>query len=218
MEARGLYRVFNAAEYRLYRSSERPPRETDTPFATTASLPYEPADVFGDGTWYVSVSYFNGVLDSGFLPLGPNGETYLRLEIESGSEVYPPPSGPTGWGLRNVGSGVVRVVGYYRQRGGLRADQWALAYTTDGSEPAAGSPDVTVAISVQGMAILSYDLPAQSHDTTVKVRLQTRRFDDPSWRYSEDSVIKTINAEAEGGGAAAAPLDAYRWVGRQPSE
>lgn len=216
VEARGLYRVFNTAEYRLYRSQVRPPQEGDTPFATTASLPYEPADVFGNGTWYVSMSYFNGVIDSGFLPLGQAGETYLRLEIESGSEVYAPPNGPNDWRLENVGGGVVRVLGYYRQGGGLRAGQWAIAYTTDGSEPAADTPDVTRSIVAEGLALLEYDLPAQGDGTTVRVRLQTRRLDDATWRYSEDSVIKTISAEATGGGAAAAPLDAYRWVGRLP--
>ena len=70
---------------------------------------------------------------------------------------------------------------------------------------------------MQGMVILILDLPAQGDGTTVKVRLQTRRLDDATWRYSEDSVVKTISAAAAGGGEAAAPLDAYRWVGRQPS-
>ena len=27
------------------------------------------------------MSYYNGLRDSGFLPIGPNGETYLRLDI-----------------------------------------------------------------------------------------------------------------------------------------
>jgi hypothetical protein len=215
-EARGLYRVFNTAAYRLYRSQSRPPREGDEPFATTSSLPYEPGDTFGDGIWYLSVSYFNGVIDSGFLPLGPAGETYLRLEIVSGDEVYAPPYGPGGWSLSNVGGGVVRIVGYYRQRGGLRAGQWSIAYTTDGTDPPADQPDVTVTIVPEGLAALEYDLPAQSDGTTVKVRLQTRRLDGATWRYSEDSEIKTIEVEATGGGEAAAPLDASSWVGRLP--
>jgi hypothetical protein len=218
VEARGLYRVFNAAEYRIYRSQTGPPQEGNTPYATTASLPYEPADVFGDGTWYVSMSYFNGAVDSGFLPLGPNGETYLRMEIDGGSEIYAPRIGPNEWRLENVGAGVVRVVGYYRQGGGLRADEWALAYSTDGSVPAADAPDVTQSITPAGMDILSYNLPAQGGGTTVTVRLQTRRDDSGTWRYSEDSLVNTIMAAAVAVGPEAAPLDGYGWVGRAPAE
>ena len=197
-DASGKYRVFNAAEYRFYRSNSTPPVEGDEPFATNATLPHEPADTYADGTWYLSVSYYNGIYDSGFLPVGPLGETYLRLDLAAGVETTSPPAGPLSWHIENVGSGVVRIIAIYLQGGNLRASQWAAAYTTNGSTPATDTPDVTQDMETDGLAVLSYDLPGQGDGATVKVRLQTRRFDDPSYVYSEDSEVQTITADAAG--------------------
>lgn len=201
-EARGLYRIFNAAEYRFYRSSSAPPVEGDTPFATSATLPHEPADAYADGTWYLSVSYFNGIYDSGFLPVGPMGETYIRLDLAAGVEIGSPPAGPLRWQLELCASGGVRVMGVYAQAGSLRAGDWALAYTTDGSTPPADTPDVTQAMAAADLDYLVYELPAQSAGTTVKVRLQTRRNDgtdeSPSWVYSGGSEVNTIAVDALG--------------------
>ena len=210
LDARGKYRVFNAAEYRFYRSNSTPPVEGDTPFATNATLPHEPVDAYADGTWYLSVSYYNGIYDSGFLPVGPLGETYLRLDLAGGVETTSPPAGPLNWHIENVGGGVVRIIAVYVQGGTLRADQWAVAYTTNGSTPATDTPDVTQDMATDGLAVLSYDLPGQGDGTTVKVRLQTRRYDS-SYVYSEDSEVKTITADAAGPAAvrslvAAAPI------------
>jgi len=116
-EHRGKYRVFNAAEYRFYRSDTAPPDEGDSPFATSASLPHTPTNIYADGIWYLSVSYFNGVLDSGFLPLGPNGETFLRLDISGAEESGSPPDGPATWHIEQRAGGVVGVVGFYMQGG-----------------------------------------------------------------------------------------------------
>jgi len=46
VEARGLWRIFGPAVYRFYRNQARPPRQGDTPFATSATLPHEPARRF----------------------------------------------------------------------------------------------------------------------------------------------------------------------------
>jgi len=196
----GLYRVFNDAEYRFYRSNSGPPAETDTPFATSATLPATPTDTFAPGTWYLSVSYFNGVVDSGFLVLGNRGETWRRLDIEAGgSEIQEPPAPPASWRLEQRSGGVVRVVGVYFQGGTLKATEWAITYTTDGSTPGAPpavSPDVTVAFNSDNSAIvvLNYDLPAQAKTATVKVRLQVRRNDGGDWLYSEGSDVKSTLA------------------------
>lgn len=213
VEARGKYRIFNAAEYRFYRDNSAPPEEGDEPFDTNASLPHTPVDTYADGTWYISMSYFNGVLDSGFLPLGANGGTYLRLDIAAGEEEISPPNGPLDWRLELRASGVVRVIGTYYQIGDLRATQWAIAYTTDESTPPADTPDLTQTMPTRGFCQLAYNLPAQDHDTTVKVRLQTRRQDDETWVYSEDSTVLTVIADAEG---PTAPIDAERYPGRLP--
>ncbi len=194
VDGRGKYRVFNAATYRFYRSSTGPPAETDTPFATNASLPHEPADVFGDATWWVSVSYFNGVIDSGFLPLGPGAETYLRLDVAGGVEVGSPPRGPLDCRLGLVAAGVVRVLAVSCESGSLKPDTWAIAYTTNGSEPPADTPDVTQDMTASPTQVLEYDLPGQGDGTTVKVRVQTRR----AGIYSENSTVLSIDADAAG--------------------
>lgn len=173
--ARGLYRVFNAAGYRFYRSNSAPPAETDSPYATNATLPFHPSTLFADGTWYISASYFNGVIDSGFLPLGPHGETYARLEISGGNQVPTRPSQPLGANLIVRAGGVIRIVAFYPSVADAAnaATTWAIAYTTDGSTPASGSPSLTPSLSTGPLAVLVYDLPAQANGTTVKVQLQT---------------------------------------------
>ena len=217
--ARGLYRVFNAAEYRLFRSNAAPPAETDVPFAAATTLPATPDETFGDGTWFVSATYFDGVLDSGFLPLGPQGETYRRLDIAGGELQLAPPAGPTAWEVAAAAGGAVRVLGHLFQPATLYPHQWAIAYTTDGSTPPTGDPDLTQAMAAIGLVWLDLLLPAQAHGTTVKVRLQTRRNDGseetPAWVYSEASTVLTLSADAQG---PTAPTSAVAWPGPLPED
>ena len=201
VEYRDQYRIFNAAEYRFYKSTMGPPLETDTPFATNATLPYTPTNTFGNGTHYLSVSWFNGVLDSGFLPVGPNGETYLRIEVSSGANIVGPPQAPIDVRLIPRPGGVIRVQAIYVELGALRASQWAITYTTNGSTPGtppAVSPTITAAIAGTNLSVLQYDLPAQADGVTVKVRVQVRRSDAGTWRYSEGSAVLTAIADAIG--------------------
>jgi hypothetical protein len=201
-DLRGLYRVFNAAAHRFYRSQTGPPEPGDAPFATAAALPATPEVAWADGPWFVSVSAFNGVIDSGFLPLGPAGETYRRFDLAAGAMVGSPPAGAASWRLEPRAGGVVAVVGYYDETGANRAEQWAIAYTTDGEDPAADDPDLTEAMPASGMAVLEIDLPAQADATVVKVLVQTRRDDGtvetPVWVYSEDAAIRAAAANAVG--------------------
>lgn len=211
----GQHRIFNAAEYRFYRSNSGPPLESDTPFATDAALDHTPADTFADGTWYLSVSYFNGVIDSGFLPLGTHGETYLRIDVTAGTATAGPPLGPLNWRLATRANGVVRVVAVYLQDDSLRATEWAIGYTINGSTPPADSPDVTSTIPAHGMAVLEYDLPAANDGTTVKVRLQTRRLDDAVYVYSEASDVQSIVANTA---PPSAPVGTVPWPGTLPED
>lgn len=207
LEARGLYRIFGPAVYRLYRSNVRPPAEGDPIWTTAAALPVTPADNFADGTWWIAVSRFNGVLDSGLLVLGDDGETYRKLVISSGQAGGEPPPGPLDWQLEAAAGGVVRVVAllYAAVEGEV-----ALGYTTAGSDPPAGSPSITAPIAA-GISAWQYELAAQAHGTTVKARLEIRRNDgtpeSPSWLYSP-SVVKSITADSIG---PAAPLAGVGW-------
>ena len=215
-----LLERFYAAEYRFYWSAVAPPEEGDTPDASSATLPYTTTATFsGTGTWWFSASYFNGVIDSGFLPLGDAGETFLRLDLAADVQIGNPPQAPSDLRLEAKAAGVVRIWGLYYELGDNRADQWAIAYTTDGSDPPEDTPDVTVAMPTQGLAVLQHDLAVLAHATTVKVRVQTRRNDgtdeSPSWIYSENSTILTLAADASG---PTSPLDAERWPGGLPEE
>ena len=220
-EARGLYRVFNAAEYRFYRSNSAPPEESDTPFATNATLPHEPVDLYANGTWYISMSYFNGVIDSGFLPIGASGETYLRLDLSAGVEINSPPKAPGGWSMVPSGLFNLRFTGFYYQTGTLRATQWALTYDmlggTPGTPPAV-SPTYTEAfVGTRGLVFFKYDLDFSAGVGSVEARLQVRRSDDggSTWQYSEGSDVKThfILSSATG------HVDSVgAWPGRLPED
>jgi hypothetical protein len=215
-EGRGLFRIFNPAEFRLYWSSSGPPAEGSTPQATSASLPYATPPL-ADGTWYFSLSWFNGVLDSGFLPLGPAGEPYLVLRIVDGAVVANPPSAPF-WGeLRPDAGGVLGILALYDEAiASLRADQWAIAYTSDGTAPDPDDPGITAAVDGDGRAILDYALPAQAAGTLVRVCLQVRRNDGtgetPDWTYSDPLYLSATVAIA----APVAPPAAVAWPGLTP--
>jgi len=209
--ARGLYRVFNAAAYRFYRSNVAPPTTADAPFATSATLPSTPATTFADGTWYLSMSYFNGVLDSGFLPLGPRGETYLKIVIAGGVAQGAKPGQPYNARLVALAAGVVQVLAFYAPvaDGANAATQWAIAYTIDGSIPPTGAPTITKAMGTGAIQVLSYKLPAQANGTIVKVQLQMRR----GTVYSDPLDVLQATANTAG---PSAPLSLGTWPGTLP--
>ena len=206
--ASGRYRIFNDAEYRLYRSNTGPPTTSDA-WTTSATLPVTPVETFADGTWWIAVSYFNGVIDSGFLPLNDRGENYVRIDISGGEAVDRPPYGPLFWSLTQAAGGVPHISAVYIDESSNRADNWAITYTTNGSTPAEGVPDIAVAIASVGTAVLEYDLPAQADTTVVKVRLQTAL----STSYSEDSDVKQITIDTT---AASAPITSETLRGTLP--
>lgn len=204
--ARGTYRIFGPAVYRFYRSTSAPPAPGDVPYATSASLPATPATTFADGTWYVSASYFDGVYDSGFLPMGPGGETYKTLVVSGGVAKSFPPAVPSDAKIRGRAGGVARVTAIYLPAcdavaigGPGPADAWAITYTTDGSAPTpcSGTADVpTVAVAIpprSNRPQLAVDLPAQVAGTNVKAIVQLRRALSPSrWAYSAPSAVLSV--------------------------
>lgn len=211
-DARGLTRIFNDAEFRFYRSEGTPPKETDTPFDTNPTLPHTPDDLYADGSWRLSMSRFNGVLDSGFLPLGPNDETFLRLDVVGGVVVSSPPNAPIAFNIALTTDRRVRVTAFYNQSGDLRATEWALTYETDGStpgEPPAVEPTYTEVIAASGFAAFDYTIPETAPG---KFRLQTRRISPDS--YSEGSEVLEIEIILESGDPD--PQRVAAWPGRLP--
>jgi hypothetical protein len=191
--ARSLYRIFNGAVYRIFWNTSRPPLETDTPNATATSLPYTTSAMFGNANYYFSVSYFDGALDSGFAPLGPSGQTYLTLAIAGGAAQPAPPSQPGGFRLAQKPDGVIRIIAWYAPKadGANAATEWAIHYTTDGSTPANNAPNVTAAAGKSGLVQLSYDLPAQTNGTAVKVQLQMK---NAGGAYSLPLTVRSATA------------------------
>lgn len=210
--ARGLYRIFNPALYQFYKSNVGPPNETDIAFATSATLPATPANTYADGTWYLSAQYFNGVLSSGFLPLGKHGETYVLLEIAGGVSTGTRPSGPTNAALEVRAGGVIRINAFYLASadGANAADTWSISYTTNGTTPANDSPTITKAMTKGPLQVLAFDLPAQADGTTVKVQLQTRR---SGTVYSLPSTVLIAVADATG---PTVPVGGDDWAGALP--
>jgi hypothetical protein len=187
MDARGLYRVFNAAEYRYRWNNTRAPSLIDPIDETKATLDLETAATFADGIWRFAATFFNGIYDSGFLPVGPFGEPYLILTIESGVIIGNPSQKPDNWSLRVVGTnptafGVVWVDGFYTELGSLRADEWYVEYSVD----RASWSSVTQAVPVVGVAVLRLLIPVSWDDgSEVFVRVRMRRDDGAGWIFSE---------------------------------
>jgi hypothetical protein len=187
------------------------------PDVTGPTLPLTSADLPFNSILYCALAYFNGVLNSGFLPVGPAGETYFIVEIVAGHVVSEPPSGPNDWSLVDAGNGEMRIRAVYTETGSTRAHEWAIAYTTNGTDPPIDAPDVTIPMLAIGAALLDYVIVILTHGATLKVRVQTRRNDGsealPDWRYSRDSYVLTITVDTS---APATPLDARVWPGPPP--
>lgn len=201
MDARGQYRVFNAAEYRYRWNNARAPSLIDPIDETKATLDLTTAATFADGIWRFAVTFFNGIYDSGFLPVGPFGEPYLILTIDGGVVIGNPPQKPDSWSLRVVGNnpastGVVWVDGFYTELGALRADEWYVEFSTD---QVSWTP-ATQAVPAIGVAVLRKDIPSSWSDgAEVFVRVRMRRDDSGTWIYSDGiDDVRSIIVNGEG--------------------
>lgn len=207
---RGLSRVANTAEYRLYgENGVDPVPGVSTVRATGSALPL--TWVPGDGDWRIGVTYFNGYLESGFLHVD-------RIRIASGTQAANGPSNPQDdWHLEQRAAGVARINAmYFGRADSTKATHWKIWYTTNGSDP-----DVTAAATVTSAMTfldpagewsrLAYDLPAQANGTTIKAIV--RAFITSTSAYSTNTEIKSTTADATG---PAAPADIETWRGPLP--
>ncbi len=216
--ARGLWRIWNEPEYRFYRTDGSAPDETDTPFETASSLPHECVAAWADGDWFISTSYFNGVIDSGFLPLGARSETYRRLRLVDGEEVALPPYPPFAVRLEPLADGDVRIVALHNQGSdtALHATEWAVAYTFDGTDPVADDPDYTETITGERAVVLDKTVTGGTDGQTFKVLVQTRTGNaEDGYAYSETGITGSTTLVATGPDAITI---AHHWSGRLPSE
>lgn len=184
MESRIFYRILGEASVRLYAEPSEP-QYNDTPIAVVPELPATPDVVFEDGTYYLSAAVDNGVI------VGALAVSTI-MSIVDGQVFLQPPLKPHSSSL-TLDEGLPKVSAAYSEEYPYRAHEWAIAYTTDGSTPAANNPDVTASMGFSGTAILVSTLPAVVTGTTVKVRVQVRRNDgtaeEPVWTYSVGETV-----------------------------
>lgn len=208
---RGCYRIYGTAQYLFYYDTSPITEDSDLD-AVNSDINYETVDTFITGVYYFGARYTNGIYTSPLLPVGPNGETYYRLDVDSGVETISPPGKPFDVRLLRDTAGVIQVLaGYFESYQTIRANQFAINATFNGSDPGQDSPDYTRNMAKYGPQMLRYSLPPQVHGTTVKVRVQTRRNDgteiSPDYTYSETTAddVLTITADAQG---PSVPMDA----------
>jgi len=193
--ARGLFRIFNAAGYRLYKSSALPLSLADL-WSTVSTLPATPGAV-ADGTWYFGVSYFDGVYDGGFAPVGPNGEPYLTAVIASGAATPPPPAAPLSLILSEDAPGVCGVTATGPQLAAAALPyQWQLSYTVNGG----AATVLAYPYAAGGVAVLAVELPAQAPASVIAVSLVIQRNDgtagSPVWTSSAAATASLTLAAA----------------------
>lgn len=196
---RGCYRVDGTAGYQAYHEEDADPVPgVDDPFATNATLPFTPDDVFGNGDHRFALTYEN---DHG---LEGDSRKITRIIVSGGSEDDLPPSGPYQIRLSPRPDGEMRVeaLAVLAAAGSdRRATHWALWYTTDGSAPGGGDADYTETISAgRGFGRLRYDgIPAQDDGTLVRVLVRTRTGSTDS----EGDVSGSLTIDRTGPGAPA---------------
>lgn len=200
------YRVFNSAEYRIYINTSAPPQPGDTPTLTTASLPYEdPGTTFvAPNKYYISMSYFNGVYDSGFYPIGPAGESYLILDLSVTPVVTTSrplnPQYATAFIRYDVyGTFIATLQATYFEEGDNRATEFAAWYSYSGY-PSDGesSPDYTATIDDNGIAVMEWSgVTGSVYPATAYFRVKTRRLiAEDTYVYSKTGVLASCTADA----------------------
>lgn len=211
----GLWRAFNAAGYRVYWQHGSPPSAGDAPVAVGPTLPIHISGPIADGVWYLSVSWFNGVLDSGFLPIGPAGETWLRFDFDRGAPSATPPRAPIsarGELLPDMGWKIHAV---YAEDGPDRADEWViytLVDTDPNGDPLTGNRE-TIPMASGGVGILSFTpaIPAATGGEYAIALVRTAR----GGVESENTAAIVLAGDDAGPDA---PVGYTQWSGAAPED
>jgi hypothetical protein len=206
-ELSGLFRVFNAAEYRAYHAEDAAPAARTAAWDTFASFPHTVDEALTDGDHRIAVTRFNGIWES---PVG----RVQRIVLVEDAEQVPPPAAPLNLKLTNIGAGVVRVQAAYAigmDPPTVRADYWALfVWTVLPPEPPKENPDYTPAVTAaRGYALLDYELPAQPDETPVTVRVHMQRGEGAEAVRSATYLEAFLEANA---GESEPPRKVYEWA------
>jgi hypothetical protein len=219
---RGALRIYNTAEYRFYRTDDgsAPDPDSDAPYATASSLPATPAVDFADGTWNVTVTYFNGVLESSPLAIGPAGETYLTLVIDSGEETEAAPNGPITWRINEevaagTTDGTLSVIAMLYVDTDAPADEVGVWVATGASVPSGdGAPDYSTSVPSNSMGVVSIVVPMTDYalGTTVNVGVRVGWTPDGGSRLWSDLELSAIVV----GSRPSAPISASQVPAGEP--
>jgi hypothetical protein len=178
-------------------------------YDTNPTLPYQTSETFADGTWYIGMSYFDGVLDSGFYPQGQSGLPYQVIVVSGGVIVGTPPSPVVDASLS--GNVLVRAL-YYPgvDPPGSQATSFYLTGTYNSGLLPINFTPATIPIG-GNPAILSYTFPAQMPGTVVDVTIYTQYGSGPT-RSAGVTLSLTIPA------VPSSPLGLQSWPGNSPED
>jgi len=184
----GLYRCRGSAQHEAFqRSGSAPDAEHDDAVASGA-LPLTLPATLSSGEYHHAVARRN--------PYGVVGgvSAVQRITVAAGVQETNAPEGDLDVRLEQRPGGVTRVHARFAipQESDRRPSEWALWYTTNGSTPGSGSPNVTATLtrSRRG-AVWQYDLPAQMHGTQVRVLVKVRK-SGPVYQINGQSRSLTI--------------------------
>ena len=201
-EVQGKYRVANAAlaRYEIYHGTDASPDFDAAPEETFSSLPHETTlTLSADHTHHIVTRYRNE-----YNMLSANIEEEIIALDSGGEEIEPIPSEPRDILVEAAADGEIRIRANYFYRDDsedARADEFALWWTTDGSEPnPAGAADATSTMTlVDSYAKLDYTTDADfAYGTTVKVLVRTRRNDGADDYDSDNTTSYSATATFAG--------------------
>lgn len=196
-QVRGRSRIFNAAQYRFYRKDGSVPVPgVDSAHATASSLPSTPAGAWADGDWYITVTYFNGVIESLPKLQPPDGTPAKFLEIASSAEVDLAPGDASEYSISAIAGAKIRAQAIYSlasDRGrGVTPTHWRLSWTGDAS----GSASIAFGTSQNEEVRLDYEISLSDGQ---EITLTIKTGYDPGTGFVESAGVQaTITADSAG--------------------
>lgn len=196
---RGRYRIAkdSLATYELYHSTSGVPDiDSASPVATNAVAPSFVYAVASGQSHYLLVVQRNKY------NLVTRKRDATVFEIDGGGNEVNRPTGPINLRLTQKDDGKIRIQAeyyYLEDATSVRADEFAVWLTNDGSNPDPSVDPTLTTVSVveaDGLAKLDYTTGSQTDGATIKVIVRTRRTSDSVDDGNSDIVSATADATA----------------------
>lgn len=195
---RGLYRMADTAleRYELFRGVDAEADLEAAAWETFTSLPHLTA-ALAVGHTYNFVLRKRNVHN-----LSSRNIAKTTIVVDGAGAEANYPSAPSEQVLEAAAAGAARVTAQYdylADAAAVRADEWAVWITSDGSTPnTAAAPTYTEAmVLVDGLAKLDYTDGGHAHGATLKAIVRARRNGTPDVD-SQNSDVQTVTADANG--------------------